>query len=558
MTTYTLQAIQLSSSAEAELTDVQQVTLTFSGTQDLTFSYQFSYVDQGSNGVLRYIDTTTFEKSGALWSAEVLSAPLGTVGELSLDRFEVNYLSIERGTLSGSLNYPDAVFDYVFMGQNNGDGSTTMLLVPLDQNFPDVFGGPFSIADWNELADHVFATEIPTGPFAPGAVFSLDDIAYDTKTQNDVVTGTVFDEVFNLGMGKDVAWARSGNDTLYGGVGDDFLYGQNGHDRLFGGKGFDKLVGGNGHDRLFGGALADQLFGGAGNDILRGDYGNDFLSGGAGRDLYDGGKGFDTADFGSEIAGITVNLDKSQAVNGAGLVEKVINIEEVIGSDFSDILIGDAKRNSFIGLGGSDHFEGGAGLDVVRYDTDFDNGGHSGIFADLLAGSVKDGFGWTDTLSSVEVLVGSTVADKISGSHIRDRLFGDTGHDRIVGRGGHDFLFGEAGNDLLNGGGGQDRLFGGGGRDRLIGGFGNDTITGGAGVDTFVFTSQFGRDVVTDVSVQDRLNFSAVTDISDAQAFIAAFVTVGRDDLFIQIDDQRSVTLEGFTDEAALADLLIL
>ncbi len=558
MTAYTVQAIQLTYSAESQQTDVQQVTLTLSGSQDLTFSYQYSYVEQGNDSLFRYIDTTAFEKSGALWSVEVLSAPPGTVGELSLNRFEVSYLSIERGTLSGSMNYPDAVFDYAFMGQDNGDGSTTTLLVPLDQNFPDVFGASFTLADWNDLADHVFASEIQTGPFAPGAVFSLDDIAYDTKTQNDVVNGTAFDDLYNLGVGKDVAWGQAGNDTLNGGNGNDFLYGQNGNDDLFGGNGFDKLVGGNGHDRLFGGAHADELIGGAGNDVLRGGDGIDLLSGGTGRDLYDGGKGFDTAEFRSEIAGVTVDLSASQAINGEGRVEKVINIEQVIGSHFDDVLIGDAKRNSFIGLGGSDHFEGGDGLDVVRYDTDFERGGASGIFADLLQGNVTDGFGWTDTLSNIEVLVGSTVADKIFGSHGRDRIYGEAGNDKIAGRGGHDLLYGEAGNDLLNGGGGHDKLFGGGGRDRLIGGAGNDTMTGGAGADTFVFTAQFGHDVVTDLTAQDRLNFSAVTDITDVEAFIVAFVSVGREELFIQIDDQRSVTLEGFTDEAALADLLIL
>ena len=50
----------------------------------------------------------------------------------------------------------------------------------------------------------------------------------------------------------------------------------------------------------------------------------------------------------------------------------------------------------------------------------------------------------------------------------------------------------------MNGEGGNDILEGRGGADTLSGGIGKDILVGGVGFDTFVFTTDFGRDVITD------------------------------------------------------------
>jgi len=69
-----------------------------------------------------------------------------------------------------------------------------------------------------------------------------------------------------------------------------------------------------------------------------------------------------------------------------------------------------------------------------------------------------------------------------------------------------DVLVGRSVADTLTGGAGGDVLFGGGGADRLNGGAGIDWLNGGAGNDIFVFAAgQANEDHVSDFTAGDRL-----------------------------------------------------
>lgn len=72
------------------------------------------------------------------------------------------------------------------------------------------------------------------------------------------------------------------------------------------------------------------------------------------------------------------------------------------------------------------------------------------------------------------------------------------GNDKLIGKAGNDVLKGRSGEDILSGGKGKDLLKGGAGNDKLNGGKGKDKLFGGDGEDSFVFTGNFGRDVVKD------------------------------------------------------------
>jgi Ca2+-binding RTX toxin-like protein len=85
-------------------------------------------------------------------------------------------------------------------------------------------------------------------------------------------------------------------DVILGGAGNDVLLGRGGNDRLTGGAGRDRLSGEAGNDLLRGGPGNDVLAGGGGNDRVHGDGGNDRLTGGAGLDTLNGGAGRDTID----------------------------------------------------------------------------------------------------------------------------------------------------------------------------------------------------------------------------------------------------------------------
>lgn len=106
----------------------------------------------------------------------------------------------------------------------------------------------------------------------------------------------------------------------------------------------------------------------------------------------------------------------------------------------------------------------------------------------------------SDSLISVENLVGSQSAD---------RMLGDNRGNALSGLGGNDLVHGRGGNDILDGGAGNDSIIGGIGDDALIGGGGKDILTGGAGADSFCFGTALSPasniDRITDFSGADQI-----------------------------------------------------
>ncbi len=260
------------------------------------------------------------------------------------------------------------------------------------------------------------------------------------------------------------------------------------------------IAGSSGDDQLNGGIGADTLVDGDGNDVLSGGFGDDNLvSVGSGDDQFDGGAGFDQISYANHPNEVTINLSDN-TISGVGVGSDTIeNFEGAQGSlAGGDTLIGDDQANSLSGLSGddilagragndllvggdgNDDLDGGEGRDVARYDFDQLNGGFQGISASLLSNTVTDTFGDIDTLSSVEDIWGS--------------IFDDT----ITGNAESNLLDGNAGNDLLSGGIGNDVL---------IGGAGDDDLFGGSEYDVYVFSGEWGNDVISDPDAVGRLEF---------------------------------------------------
>lgn len=138
----------------------------------------------------------------------------------------------------------------------------------------------------------------------------------------------------------------------------------------------------------------------------------------------------------------------------------------------NDVLSGSGGNDTLYGGAGNDKLAGGLGDDQLRGETGSDTANYksagAGVRADL-ARRFATGQG-TDSLSSVEGLVGSRYRDILRGSRVTNVLSGGGGADRILGRGGRDTLRGNSGNDYLHGGRGADRLYGSRGRDRCLSG----------------------------------------------------------------------------------------
>ncbi|MBV1952689.1 MAG: M10 family metallopeptidase C-terminal domain-containing protein, partial [Cycloclasticus sp.] len=131
------------------------------------------------------------------------------------------------------------------------------------------------------------------------------------------------------------------------------------------------LHGGSGTDTITGALGNDFLHGDSGDDILNGGAGNDTLYGGSGDDVIDGGEGDDDhAFYGYNTSAIHVNLSLTGAnvddvYNGviANNNETLINVENVTGTVFDDVIIGNEFANDLHGLQGDDKLTGGAGSD---------------------------------------------------------------------------------------------------------------------------------------------------------------------------------------------------
>jgi len=122
------------------------------------------------------------------------------------------------------------------------------------------------------------------------------------------------------------------------------------------------------NNTITGDSGANYLRGYFGNDTLIGGDGNDFLQGDSGADVLDGGAGSDWAYYFSSTstAGITINLSDSSQNTGEAIGDSYISIENIVGSRFNDIIIGDSGDNYLRGAQGDDTINGGAGNDILR------------------------------------------------------------------------------------------------------------------------------------------------------------------------------------------------
>ena len=327
------------------------------------------------------------------------------------------------------------------------------------------------------------------------ASYAHSDEAVEVRLHNGIARGGDAEGDTFPGI-KTVEYVNPSGDTmkievpdvedLIGSPFDDILVGAHGPNRLGGYRGDDVLDGREGDDWLDGGPGADMLRGGAGNDTA--SYFFSF-TGGVEVRLHDG-----TA-RGGEAEGDTFAMEVVEYTDSEGnlLTMEVPDIENLDGSSFSDILVGDLRDNRLNGGGGDDELYGGSGDDTLE----------GGPGADLLRGGPG-----SDRLS------GGPGDDQLRGGPNSDSLDGGEGDDVLYGREGADTLEGGPGSDLLRGGPGSDLLSGGPGADLLRGGPDSDSLDGGEGDDTFFVTRGSGDDTILDFgNGEDRIHLAAFADL---------------------------------------------
>ena len=293
------------------------------------------------------------------------------------------------------------------------------------------------------------------------------DAEGDSLTSIESIWGSEFADMLIGSHASNYLFGNGGNDHIDGGRGSDHLRGGHDDDVVMGGAGADVVYGDMGIDDVMGGSGNDMLFGGMGDDFLTGGAGDDMLEGGSGADQLAGGywdeddmymdTGSDTASYTMSDAAVTIDLSKAMddpmngefatnnpqapyASGGDADGDMFLGIDNIRGSMYADMLIGDEMPNKIWGNQGDDTIKGGDELG--------DNP------------ATTDDPGTTDTVENVETdfdLAGDTI-------------WGGKGDDTIYALAGNDMLMGDMGDDKLKGGSGNDTLMGGEGADVLLGG----------------------------------------------------------------------------------------
>ncbi|GGF50831.1 hypothetical protein GCM10011332_00080 [Terasakiella brassicae] len=230
----------------------------------------------------------------------------------------------------------------------------------------------------------------------------------------------------------------------------------------------------------------------------------------------------------------------------------------IAGDGMVDYFVGGDGKQVFVADIGDDSIDGGLGRDGVTY-ASFSEG----VNVDLGTGQVTTSSSGTDTLTSIEGIIGTSYNDTLIGDIESNKLNGMAGDDLIKGGQGDDHLIGGVGTDtvsfelagvsvsvdlmnnqamgegndivegfenvigsmyadvitgdafdnMIEGGDGDDMIFGGDGNDIIIGGFGLDTLDGGAGNDYFVFNdmAEFG-DLISTFESGDAVKLSSMID----------------------------------------------
>lgn len=212
-------------------------------------------------------------------------------------------------------------------------------------------------------------------------------------------------------------------------------------------------------------ADGSQLFIGDNAITTTNDANVNTLTSSAYDDYLDGMGGSDTVSYKAASAGVTVNLTTATAqdTGGAG-TDKLLNIENLIGSSYNDSLTGGASGSTLDGGLGIDTLTGGAGNDtfvVTAGDTVSDA---SAADTDLVKSSVD-----SVLPSNIENLTLTGGAIFGSGNAVGNTIIGTTGNN---------ILNGAAGNDTLKGGAGNDTYLVDSATDVI-----DETVTGSAGTD---------------------------------------------------------------------------
>lgn len=257
----------------------------------------------------------------------------------------------------------------------------------------------------------------------------------------------------------------------------------------------------------------------------------------------------------------------------------------LLGSNFADVIDGEAGNDDMRGNFGDDLLIGGPGSDIYTGGTGNDTADYraktAAVTVTIGNGVADDGEAGEldDVQADVEVVLGGKGNDILIGSAANETLEGGIGNDVLDGGLGGDVLIGGPGNDTVDyssrtgdlivtigngssddgesglpgeqdnvnatvenvtGGSGNDTLIGGTGANVLRGGPGNDTLQGDAGNDKLY--GDAGDDTLQGDAGNDKLYGADGSDVLDGGADLDSY-TAGAGNDFLYNDDGVAETV---------------
>ncbi|HLD65644.1 MAG TPA: M10 family metallopeptidase C-terminal domain-containing protein [Pseudomonas sp.] len=199
-----------------------------------------------------------------------------------------------------------------------------------------------------------------TGGSGSDTLLNIENLA--GSNFNDTLTGNALTNVLNGGAGADSMSGGDGSDSYYVDNIGDVASETNATSST---GGIDTL-----YSYLAAYSLAANIENGrilaSGTANLGGNGLNNILYAGAGNNVLDGAAGIDTASYTYAASAVTASLATSaaQATGGSGS-DTLLNIENLIGSNYGDSLTGNAASNVLNGGLGNDTLWGGLGNDLL-------------------------------------------------------------------------------------------------------------------------------------------------------------------------------------------------
>ncbi|MFA7499798.1 MAG: calcium-binding protein [Sulfurimonas sp.] len=416
---------------------------------------------------------TTAWSSGAITDTATVTftsqTPTEPVADIVISSSGVSAVAAPTDAVSSAVQGSDmitekhsVVFKDLIAGQSVSIGgltltaSTTLSAANIAAAFANLAAG---VTEGNAVAggewSGTFSSDWTSGAQEQSGLENLQAIGYDVLKDIENITGSNY------------------NDTIYGNaLKDNVLSGLDGSDTIDGRGGNNTLLGGDGYDTLFAGS---------------------------GEDFIDGGADTDTVSYINATQGMIIRFDRpfSEEFDYAGyaagdfvIKDKIINMEDIRGSEYADTIYGNGSTNFieagdgddriFAG-GGYDFIDGGTGSDWISYNpADYPNLATNSSFMEEIQGITVDlnssDFVMVketttkrliDLVKDIEQIRATNGNDVIYGGNSAETFWGLDGDDRLESRGGNDILYGGDGNDYLRPGAGLDISYGGAGTDYL-------------------------------------------------------------------------------------------